>query len=86
MIFCVVLVLFLPEWTRLGTSCLTVSTDEFSQLSLSYQGFNLLIQDVTVFNSVTMVSVETTVEVLRPFRRVQTKFPRPFECGIVLYL
>ena len=81
-----VLVLLLPEWTRLRTSFLIVSTDELSQLSLSYQDFNLLLQDVTVFSNVAMVSVEMTVEVLRPFRRVQTKFPRPLECRIVLYL
>ena len=85
-VFYMALVLLLPEWTRLRTSFLIVSTDELSQLSLSYQGFNLLLQDVTVFSSVAMVSVEMTVEVLRPFRRVQTKFPRPLECRIVLYL
>jgi hypothetical protein len=67
-------------------SFLIISTDELSQLPLSYQGFNLLLQDITVFSSMTMVSVEATVEVLRPSRRVRTKFPRPLECGIVLYL
>jgi hypothetical protein len=82
----VILILFLPEWTGIWTSFLIVLMDELSQLSLSYQGFNLLLQDVIVFCSVAMVSVEMTVEVLRPFRRVRTKFPKPLECGIVLYL
>ena len=69
-VFQAVLTLLLFEWTRLEAGLLIISAGKLSQLPLSYQGFNLLLQDVTVFNSVTMVSVETTVEVLRPSCRV----------------
>ena len=86
MVFCSVLILLLFERTRIRSSFLIISTDEFSQLFLSYQGFNLLLQDVTVFSNVAVVSVETTVEVLRPPRRVWTKLPWSLKCGIVLYL
>ena len=44
--------------------------DELSQLSLPYQYLNLLLEGVTIFSGVTMVAVETTVKVLRSFRKV----------------
>ncbi len=34
----------------------------------------------------TMVPVETTVEVFRSFQRVRAEFPRPFDFRIILYL
>ena len=69
-VFLAVLILILSGWTRLWTSFFVVSMDELSQLSLPYQYLNLLLEGVTIFSGVTMVAVETTVKVLRSFRKV----------------
>jgi hypothetical protein len=51
-------------------SFLVFLTDELSQLSLSYQGLDLLLQGIAIFGGVTMVAVEATVEVFRSLRWV----------------
>ena len=51
-------------------SLLVTSTDDLSQLPLPYQVLNLLLQGIAIFGGVTVVTVETTVEVLRSLRRV----------------